>query len=497
MSSIPETYAAVDLGSNSFHMIVANITDNRIQLVDKIKEPVQLAAGLDESQNLSQEAIDRALACLERFGQRLKTIPRINVRAVGTNTLRQARNGTKFLYMAKQALGHSIEIISGREEARLIFLGVAHSIYNESDKRLVVDIGGGSTEVVIGKGYHAHYTESLYMGCVSMSNKYFTNGEINPKKMRKAILSARQELETVEAIYKKAGWDNAIGSSGTIITIEQVIREKGWSDTSITREALKKLKKELTAVDHIDQFTTSTLSTSRRQVFPGGVAILSAVFEALDLEMMEVSDGALREGLLYDLIGRLQDEDTRDKTVIDLSDRYGIDKDHAKQVEQTAVTCFNQLASSLNLDEKTELKILRWAATLHEIGLTVAHSQHHKHGAYLLNHSDLPGFSHQEQHLLSMLVRCHRRKIPPDIITQSKENSNNNYLVLIIILRLAILLNRGRSFTVLPDFSLICKDQEIRISFPENWLSEHPLTEADLGTEAGYLNDTAFKLVYE
>ena len=497
MSSIPETYAAVDLGSNSFHMIVANITDNRIQLVDKIKEPVQLAAGLDESLNLKQDAIDRALTCLERFGQRLKTIPRINVRAVGTNTLRQARNGSKFLYMAKQALGHSIEIISGREEARLIFLGVAHSIYNENDKRLVVDIGGGSTEVVIGQGYQAHYTESLYMGCVSMSHKFFSNGEVNAKKMRKAILAARQELETVEAIYKKVGWDNVIGSSGTIIRIEEVIREKGWSDTSITKDSLKKLKKELTSVDHIDRFNTGVLSSARRQVFPGGVAILSAIFDALNIEMMEVSDGALREGLLYDLIGRLQDEDTRDKTVIELTDRYGIDKDHAKQVEQTAVDCFNQLASSLNLDQKTELKILRWAAMLHEIGLTVAHSQYHRHGAYLLNHSDLPGFSHQEQYLLSMLVRCHRRKIPPEIITQSKQDSGNNHLILIIILRLAILLNRGRSFTVLPEFSLTCKDQEIKISFPGNWLSEHPLTEADLGTEISYIKEAGIKLVYE
>lgn len=497
MSSIPETYAAVDLGSNSFHMIVANITDNRIQLVDKIKEPVRLAGGLDESLNLTQDAMDRALACLERFGQRLKTIPRVNVRAVGTNTLRQARNGTKFMFMAKRALGHSIEIISGREEARLIFLGVAHSIYNENDKRLVVDIGGGSTEVVIGKGYQAHYTESLYMGCVSMSHEFFVNGEINTKKMRKAILAARQELETVEAIYKKVGWDSAIGSSGTIIRIEEVIREKGWSDTSITLDALKKLKKELTSIDHIDQFNSTVLTSARRPVFPGGVAILYAIFEALGLEMMEVSDGALREGLLYDLIGRLQDEDTRDKTVVELSNRYGIDMDHAKQVEQTAIFCFNQLASSLNLDEKNDLKILRWAATLHEIGLTVAHSQYHKHGAYLLNNSDLPGFSHQEQNMLSMLVRGHRRKIPPEIITLSKENSDNNYMILIIILRLAILLNRGRSFTVLPEFTLSCENHVIKISFPENWLSDHPLTEADLGTEADYLTETAFKLKYE
>lgn len=210
-----------------------------------------------------------------------------------------------------------------------------------------------------------------------------------------------------------------------------------------------------------------------------------------------MSDGALREGLLYDLIGRLQDEDTRDKTVVELANRYGIDLDHAKQVEHTAVACFNQLARTFSLDEKTELKILRWAATLHEIGLTVAHSQYHKHGAYLLNNSDLPGFSHQEQYMLSMLVRSHRRKIPPEIITQSNENSDNNHMILIIILRLAILLNRGRTFTVLPEFSLTSEDQVIKIIFPENWLSEHPLTEADLGTETGYLNDTAFKLVYE
>ena len=478
-------------------MMVANITDNRMQIIDKIKESVRLAGGLDENQNLTQEAMDRALGCLERFGQRLKTIPRINVRAVGTNTLRQARNGSIFLSRARQALGHAIEIISGREEARLIYLGVAHSIYNETDKRLVVDIGGGSTEVVIGQGYQAQYMESLYMGCVSMSNKFFPGGEINSKKMRKAILSARQELETVEATYKIAGWDNAIGSSGTIVRIEEVIREKGWNDTSITRESLKKLNKELTSLEHIDQFESEVLSPSRRTVFLGGVAILYAIFEALDIESMDVSDGALREGLLHDLFGRLQDEDTRDKTVVNLAKRYGIDEDHAKQVEQTALTCFNQLIGFFGLDRATDLKLLRWAATLHEIGLTVAHSQYHKHGAYLLNNSDLPGFSHQEQSILSMLMRCHRRKFPPEIIAQLKDDVNVKQLILIIILRLSILLNRGRLFTALPEFLLSCEGNVIKISFPENWLENHPLTEADLRTEANYLTETKFDLMFE
>lgn len=487
MSAPIETYAAVDAGSNSFHLVVANVVDERIQIVDKLKETVRLAGGLDENHKLTEEASQRALECLQRFGERIRAVPRANVRAVGTNTLRQARNGKPFLKKARQALGHSIEVISGREEARLIFLGIAHGNFNDSEQRLVVDIGGGSTELAIGRGYRAALTESLYMGCVSMSDRFFKNGEITAKKMRKAILAALQELETVEVSYKRAGWENAIGSSGSILAVRDIIKARGSGESGISWGALNKLRDDLIEAGNIQNLKLEALSPARAPVFAGGVAILCAVFEALSLQSMNVSESALREGLLIDLMGRLHDRDVRDQTAEELIQRYNIDADHAGRVVQTASACFRQLGNTWSLDQNTDLKMLRWAALLHEIGLAVAHNQHHKHGGYLLHHSELSGFSREEQSLLAFLVRCHRRKIAPEELQILAEDIQQKGLRLCIILRLAVVLNRGRNQKQLPEFTLAADDGNIRLSFPEHWLAEHPLTGADLATEAEYL----------
>ena len=486
MTASIETYAAVDAGSNSFHMIVANIVDGRIQIVDKLKEMVRLAGGLDENRKLNDEAAQRALECLQRFGERIREIPRGNVRAVGTNTLRQARNGRVFLKKANQALGHPIEVISGREEARLIFLGVAYSNFNDTEQRLVIDIGGGSTELAIGRGYDASLTESLYMGCVNMSDRFFKNGEITAKKMRKAILAALQELESIEIKYKHAGWENIYGSSGTILSIRDVIRARGSTETGISWGELTRLKDDVIAAGHVQNFKWEGLPPARASVFAGGLAILCAAFESLSLQHMNVSESALREGLLLDLIGRLHDQDVRDKTVADLLSRYNIDADHARRVEQTVSACFRQLRDHWTLDH-SDLKQLRWAALLHEMGLAVAHNQYHKHGGYLLTYSDLPGFSREEQSLLAFLVRCHRRKIAPEELQTLAEDIQQKALHLCIILRLAVVLNRGRSQNALPEFRLMADDGNIQITFPDNWLPEHPLTGADLKTEADYL----------
>lgn len=487
MTAPTETYAAVDAGSNSFHMIVANIVDGRIQIVDKLKEMVRLAGGLDENHKLTDEAAQRALECLQRFGERIREIPRGNVRAVGTNTLRQARNGKAFLKKATQALGHPIAVISGREEARLIFLGVAYSNFNDAEQRLVIDIGGGSTELAIGRGYDASLTESLYMGCVNMSDRFFKNGEITVKKMRKAILAALQELESIEIKYKHAGWESIYGSSGTILAIQDVIKARGSTETGITWGELTRLKDDVIAAGHVQNLKWEGLPPSRAPVFAGGLAILCAAFESLSIQHMNISECALREGLLLDLIGRLQDQDVRDKTATDLMSRYNIDTDHARRVEQTVSACFRQLRDHWSLDRDYDLKQLRWAALLHEIGLAVAHNQYHKHGGYLLNHSDLPGFSREEQSLLASLVRCHRRKIAPEELQTLSDDIQQKTLRLCIILRLAVVLNRGRSRNALPEFQLTADDGNIQIRFPDNWLSEHPLTEADLKTEAEYL----------
>ncbi len=496
MSNNKETYAAIDLGSNSFHMVVANYVDGRALIVDRIKEMVRLAGGLDDDRHLTEEAIQVAIQCLEKFAQRTSTIPASNVRAVGTNTLRQARNGLDFLNRANTALGHKIEIISGREEARLVYLGVANTIFNDKDKRLIVDIGGGSTELIIGQGFDAVVTESLFMGCVSLSQQFFKDGEITPKRMRKARIAALQELENIQDHYLDYGWDSVVGTSGTIRAILEVSVEKGWSDSTITTDALSSLRKTILDFGNIDKINFSTLSPNRKPVFVGGVIVLSAVFEALGIQSMEYSDGALREGLLYDLIGRQHDQDVRDKTVDRLSNRYSIDIEHANQVETIVKKIFKSVKDSWNLNKKDDFKMIKWAARLHEVGLAISHSQYHKHGAYLLSNSDLPGFSRQEQNTLSTLVRAHRRKFPLGIFDLiSDEEIRTKMTQLTIILRLAIVLSRSRNTVKLPDINV--DSNSIKIEFDDGWLADNPLTEADLETESNYISVTGYKLKYK
>lgn len=496
MSDQNETFAAVDLGSNSFHMVVANLVDGRALIVDRIKEMVRLAGGLDENRQLTDEAMDIALQCLEKFGQRIKSIPASNIRAVGTNTLRQARNGVEFLTRANTALGHNIEIISGREEARLVYVGVANTIFNDKDKRLVVDIGGGSTELIIGKGFDADVTESLFMGCVSISKRFFKDGEITTKRFRKARITALQELENIQEFYRHYGWDTVIGTSGTIRAIHDVVVSQGWSEASINAESLSKLRKELIAIGDVNKIEFTELSSNRVPVFVGGVIVLSAVFEALSIESMQISDGALREGLLYDQIGRQHDLDVRDKTVARFMSRYSVESDHAERVEKITKHIFKSVKTEWQLDKKEDLKMIKWAARLHEIGLAVAHNQYHKHGAYLLSYSDMPGFSRQEQTLLSLLVRLHRRKIALNIMEHVTEDIQERIIKLVIILRLAIVLNRSRNTVKTPDIEVKTSKNKIELLFPENWLSDHPLTEADLETEANYLSVSNYTLTY-
>lgn len=496
MTDSNETYAAVDLGSNSFHMVVATFVDGRALIVDRIKEMVRLAGGLDENRKLSEAAMAKAVSCLERFGQRINTIPEHNIRAVGTNALRQARNGVEFLSRANAALGHNIEIISGREEARLIYVGVANTIFNKTEKRLVIDIGGGSTELIIGRGFETNTTESLFMGCVSVSNRFFADGAITTKRLRKAHVAALQELENIQQLYRSCDWDRAIGTSGSIHSILDVVSGQGWSDAAITVDALTKLKKALIACEHINNIQFEQLSQNRLPVFIGGVVVLSAVFEALEIDSMEYSDGALREGLLYDQIGRQHDLDVRDKTINRLMNRYSVDEAHADRVEKITKYIFRHVKLKWKLDKKEDLKMLRWAAQLHEIGLAIAHSQYHKHGAYLISNSDMPGFSRQEQTLLSILVRLHRRKIALEIFDQFGDEIRDKLLKMIIILRLAVVLNRSRNRIKTPEIDITTKGKALDINFREDWLSDHPLTEADLETEIGYLSITEYKLSF-
>ena len=494
-SSMSETFAAVDLGSNSFHMVVARFEDGQVRIIDRLKDMVRIASGLDSNNNLTEEATARALESLRQFGQRIREVPRTNVKAVGTNTLRLAHNGNDFIRRARVALGHNIHIISGQEEARLVFIGVAHSFYNHEDSTLVIDIGGGSTELVIGKGFQSEVAESLYMGCVNVSQRFFADGSISGRRMRDAILFARTELETIEAGYRRIGWDVVLGSSGTIRAIADIAVAQGWSEEGVTRDAVEILRKRLVSAGHHDKLYLEGLTDRRKPVFAGGVAILSAIIEALELEHIQVSDGALREGIIYELVGRRQNQDIRESTVADIALRYGVDREQANKVATAAETLFDQVRKRWLFDD-ADRNALLWSAQLHEIGLGIAHAQYHRHGAYLLSYSDMPGFSRQEQQNLSLLVRAHRRKFPVLEFDQAAPDNRERVLRLAILLRLACVLNRSRSYVSPPEIKAAANTSSLSLKFPEDWLANHALTRADLEIEAEYLEAVEFSLKF-
>jgi exopolyphosphatase/guanosine-5'-triphosphate,3'-diphosphate pyrophosphatase len=361
---------------------------------------------------------------------------------------------------------------------------------------LVVDIGGGSTELIIGSGYQPLHLESVSIGCVSLSLKFFKDGSITRKRMRKAITEGRRHLEPYEKAYRRIGWEQAVGSSGTIRTIEKVVLAQGWSDDGITPEALVKLQDALIKAGDIDALDLKGLGKDRAPVFPGGVAALSAVFDGLKIKRMRASDGALREGLLYDRIGRTEHDSVREQSVTALMTRYQVDLEQAARVEETAVYCFSQLGRRWKLDKNENYRrCLIWAARLHEIGLAVAHSKYQKRGEYIVQYSDLLGFTRTEQQIVATLIRAHRYKFPSSVLAELGEALIEPVMRLCIILRIAVLLRRGRSDEQLPEISVTAKSNKVTLTFPEGWLDQHALTRADLKLEKKYLK--AIKVVLE
>jgi exopolyphosphatase/guanosine-5'-triphosphate,3'-diphosphate pyrophosphatase len=475
--------AALDLGSNSFHLLVAQESNGRIQVVDKIKEMVRLAEGLDARNKLDDAVAERALDCLRRFSQRLKGLRAEDIRVVGTNTLRRARNAETFLQEAEKILGVKVEIISGREEARLIYLGVSHALEDNFERRLVLDIGGGSTEVILGRQFQAELMESLHMGCVGMTQEYFADGKLRTASFKKAINSAKLEMEPLVAAYTENGWDTAIGASGTILAIYDIATQLNPDANGITLEGLETIQKAVVDTKTLDRLSLPGLPQERAAVLPGGLAVLRGVFDSLGIERMQASGGALREGLLYDLIGRVHDQDVRESSVANLSARYRIDSAHARQIRESAISLLAQVARPWDLTAPDDKSLLSWAADLHEIGMDIAHSQYHKHGGYLLQHMDLPGFSRPDQQGLAMLVRSHRRKFPVDEFP----NLSERMLYLAVLLRISVVLHRNRTNNPLPHIDAKASEGTIRLCFPDSWLDDHPLTKLDLEREAGYL----------
>ncbi|NOX09596.1 MAG: exopolyphosphatase [Gammaproteobacteria bacterium] len=492
--SQPQVMAAIDLGSNSFHMIIVRVTGQDIQVIDRLREMVRLGSGLDKRNRLNETTQVRALECLQRFAQRLADIPPANIRIVGTNTLRKAINAQQFLSRAEATLGHSIDIINGIEEARLIYLGVSHNLPEDEKRHLVIDIGGGSTELIIGERFRPITMESLFMGCVSMTKRFFKDGKISKKRLHKAHIHALLKLEDIQQQYCDIGWDIAIGASGSARAIAGVISAEEWSTEHITAKSLSKMKEHILACTHIDELKLNGLDEDRQPVFVGGYIVLHAIFEALHLKKMIVSDGALREGLIFEALGRINQEDVHQQTITNLCKRYHIDVEHADSVEQTALQLLNSTAKSWHLQGEEHRNLLGWAAQLHEMGLTIAHSSYHKHSAYLVEHSNMPAFTLKEQQILALIIRYHRRKINPDAFASLADKSHHPIIYLCILLRLAIKFQRSRSHQPLPKLTIETEDKKLTLGIPAAWIEEHPLTMTDLEHEKEYLKKLDFKL---
>ncbi len=489
-----EVMAAVDLGSNSFHMVVARNQHGEPSIVDRLREMVRLASGLDAEGWLDEASQDRALSCLRRFGQRLRDMQAHRVRVVGTNTLRRARNADAFLAKAEEALGHPVEVISGIEEARLIYLGVSHHMDSSDGANLVVDIGGGSTELIIGEGYDPQPLESLYVGCVGVSRAHFGDGTLSAKRFERARLAVRLELRPVAAAFRKRGWKRAIGSSGTVRAARDVAQALGQGDSGVTLAAAEAIIAELIKARRLEELALPGLGAERAPVFAGGIVILVEVLSALHIDRLDVSSGALREGLLYDMLGRLHDEDARERSIRAMQRRYHVDLEQAARVEATAVALLEQAAHGWQLTDKRSRQLLEWAARLHEVGLDIAHSRYHRHGGYLVAHSDLSGFVRLEQKLVATLVTLHRRKLDDPFVDELPEAWRAPLFKLVVLLRLATLLNRSRSPSDLPPIGLSAGANSLELTFPPGWLDDNPLTAADLDQEMEWLRARRFEL---
>jgi exopolyphosphatase/guanosine-5'-triphosphate,3'-diphosphate pyrophosphatase len=511
-------FAAIDLGSNSFHLLVVKINDGVIEKIDSVKEMVQIAKGLHISNQLSQEAQDRALHCLRCFQERIRDIPPEQIRIAGTKALRSASNAHSFLKQAKEALGHNIDIVSGYEEARLVYLGVSHDISADKGRSLVIDIGGGSTEFIIGEQQQAHLLESLPIGCVTYSDEFFNDEPLNnlpglpPKIITtemiwKTYYATSIELEAIVQPYQRLGWGIAVGSSGTMKAVAKLMQNDVVNGV-ITKEGLSVLLNQLHTEGKL--LDTSGLSTERRNTLPAGIVILSAIFDQLVLDEIHVVHSALKEGLIFDTLGRLfskQDNniDIRDQTVTKMMAQYQVDTAQATRADIALSHFVTQLPEPI-VNGVNVKNILHWAAQLHEIGLTISHSGHHHHSYYLLKESDMAGFSRFEQKLLALLVGAHRKKIGADKKALISADSQQTLHPSLVCLRLAVLLNQRREDGIeLPhiafafvktlltsensdDTPTAVNELNITLRFPEGWLDNHPLTYHNLSREKKYLS---------
>lgn len=490
-----EPIAAVDLGSNSFHMVVARHEHGQLRIIDRLRDPVRIGMGLGTDGSLSMESRQRALASLACFGERLRAIPHDRVHAVATNTLRQMAEPQAFLVLAETALGHPIEIVSGREEARLIYLGVAHHLPASEQQRLVIDIGGGSTEFIIGRGLHALHTESAQMGSIASSRAFFGDGRIDLRRWQRGRTAIALTLQRFAADYRQQGWGEAIASSGTARSIASILEANGWGGQHIDMASLERLRDilleagDMAALDQLPGLTAE-----RRALLAGGVLIMHTAAEVLGLDKVLVCDAAMREGLLHELIGRTRNASPRSESIQGLASRYAVDRRQAERVGHSALALFDQVCTDWQLGSD-ERNLLSWAAQVHEIGLAIAHNKHQAHGAYIIEHSHLPGFGQLTQHMLAVMVRNHRRKPKAQLLETLPARLQDTTRRLTALLRLAALLQRSRTDAVPEPVDLHGHGDSLQVQLPAGWLAAHPLTRADLQQERNWLQHLGVELM--
>jgi exopolyphosphatase/guanosine-5'-triphosphate,3'-diphosphate pyrophosphatase len=493
--TLPEnqTIAAIDLGSNSFHLSVVRVVNGTMQPLVRDKRMVQLAQGLDRNGRLSDEAMLRGLEVLRSFAETIQELHSNSVRAVATYTLRKAKNRNEFLRLARKFMPVPIEVISGDEEARLIYQGVAHTTHLEG-RRLIVDIGGGSTEFSIGEQFDLLQIASLPLGCVTYTKRWFPDGKIRKKAFKACELAASQRLEIIDRRFKNTGWESAIGCSGTAKAVAQYWESKhGSFDGIIRAEMLEKVREDMISAGHIDNLTG--IEEHRRSVMPAGVAILEAIFKRLEIKEMTLSESALREGVLYELTERMRHEDIRERTIRSLAVRYDIDGAQVERVKKTA----RDLLAGMPPEERTPEwlqaeKIIEWAVELHEIGLHINRRAIQEHSSYIIGNTELPGFSREEQDILALLLKHYRKDFKRKNFGDFTLYKKRNLVMMVAILRLAVLLNIRRLDDARPNISARIKKNQIELYFEENWLENNAVIRSDLRNERDLFKSNKLKL---
>ncbi|MGB1262330.1 MAG: guanosine-5'-triphosphate,3'-diphosphate pyrophosphatase [Cognaticolwellia sp.] len=492
IETLSPLYAVVDLGSNSFHMLITRQLADSVQVVARVKRKVRLAAGLNADNILSEQAMAKGLDCLRFFAERLQDISAENIRIVATATLRLAKNRADFIAQAEVILAHNISLLSGVAEAEQIYLGVAHTSCS-ADKRLVLDIGGASTELVVGHGFTVKKADSLNLGCVTFNQEYFPDGKLSAANFNQAIAAAEQRISTIKAEFCDIGWQCVLGGSGTMQALAEILMYQ-QKPSVISLAFLYQTRAALENFDQIDDIKLPGLSTERSPVIASGLAILIALFQQFSIPTLTLSNGALREGLLYEMLPNSRTTNIRQRTISALVQRFHIDQKHADSVKQQISLLVSQLKTTWQLTNAHTLAILLASGELHEIGLLLAYKHHQQHSAYILNHAELPGFSQSDRQLMVALVGLYQGDINQMYIEQQSATAPTEAIKLLIILRLAVILCGRRNDDNLPAYQISVADNALSLSLPTAWLNQHALICDELKQENAHLTRLGYRL---